>query len=71
MQELDWDSLEERRNQARLAMAYKITRGLLILEPSLMPKIQFKCPGRECKVGSRNQLVEPEYRIDITGSTIF
>ena len=55
MQELDWDSLEERRNQARLAMAYKITSGLLILEPSLMPKIQFKRPGRECKVGSRNQ----------------
>ena len=36
-----------------------------------MPKIQFKRSGRECKVGSRNQLVEPEYRLDITGSTFF
>ena len=71
LHELDWDTLEERRNQTRLTMAYKITNGLLILEPSLMPKMQFKRPVRECKVGSQNQLIEPHYNLDITGSTFF
>ena len=46
LQDLEWDSLEERRNNVRLTMAYKIINGLLILEPDLMPKMQFKRPVR-------------------------
>ena len=45
--------------------------GLLILEPGLMPKMQFKRPVRECKPDSQNQLIEPESRLGVTGSTFF
>ena len=71
LQGLEWDSLEERRNKVRLTMAYKIINGLLILEPSLMPKMRFKRPVRECKPDSQNQLIEPESRLGVTGSTFF
>ena len=74
MHKLNWESLEERRKQARLSMAYKILKGHVILEPILLPKMQFKRPLRGCNqvnVGSTNQLVEPEHRLAITGKTFF
>ena len=71
LRDLEWDSLEERRNYARLTMAYKIINGLLILEPSLLPKMQFKRPVRQCKSDSQNQLIEPESRLGVTRSTFF
>ena len=66
--------MAERRQNARLIMAYKIINDHVILEPSLMPKLQYQRPLRQCnevKVGSENQLAETQSRLDITGSTFF
>ena len=55
-------------------MAYKIINGHLILEPNMMPKFQNQRPQRECngvKVGSNNQLFEPQSRLEVIGSTFF
>ena len=74
LHDLDWDTLEERRSRARLIMAYKIINGHVILEPNMMPKLNLKRPIRECneaKVGLKNQLMEPQSRLDITKNTFF
>ena len=55
-------------------MAYKILNGHVILEQSMMPKLEYQRPLRQCnevKVGSANQLAEPHSRLDITGCTFF
>ena len=55
-------------------MAFKILQGKLILEPSMIPKMQFQRPMRECnqtKVDPNNKLIEPYYRLDVAGSTFF
>ena len=74
LNELKWDSLEERRIQARLSMAYKIINGLVILEPTMLPKLNFQRPMRQCntvKVGPENQLVEPLSMLQVPGKTFF
>ena len=38
LKSLSWDSLENRRNQARLTMAYKILNKHVILKPECLPK---------------------------------
>ena len=71
---LNWSSLETRRQQARLSMAYKIINGQVILEPSMLPKNILKQPTRQCnevKVGAKNQLLEPQSRLDVTSHTFF
>ena len=68
------ETLDERRKQARLSMAYKIINGQVILEPSLLPKFMNKRLLRGCNitnVGIENQLVEPESRLQIQGKTFF
>ena len=55
-------------------MAYKILSGDLILEPSMLPKINFKRPIWQCyeaKVGLPNQLMEPQSSLDVTENTFF
>ena len=55
-------------------MAYKIINGQVILEPSMLPKNILKQPTRQCnevKVGAKNQLLEPQSRLDVTGHTFF
>ena len=74
LQSLNWDTLEERRKQARLTMAYKILSGNSILESNMLPKTQFQRPTRHCyeaNVGFENQLMEPQPRLDVTASTFF
>ena len=74
LQGLNWDTLEERRNQARLTMAYKILNGKVILEPTMLPKMKSFCPTRQCngpRVGVENQLMEPQPRLDVTANTFF
>ena len=74
LQNLNWETLEERRNQARITMAYKILNDKLILEPNMLPKTHFQRPMRQCNgvnVGQANQLVEPKARLDVTASTFF
>ena len=38
LKSLDWDTLEKRRNQAKLIMAFKILNNHVILKPEYLPK---------------------------------
>ena len=74
LQSLNWDTLEQRRHQARLTMAYKILNEKVILEPNMLPKFQSQRLRRQCnesRVGAQNQLFEPQPRLDVTASTFF
>ena len=74
LNDLNWNTLEERRNLARLTMSYKILNNHVILEPDMLPKISNPRPERVCKgvnVGSANQLIEPQARLDTTRATFF
>ena len=74
LKNINWDSLEKRRQQARLTMAYKVINGHVILEPNMLPKLQNKQPLRQCneaRVGSKNQLFEPSSKIDVASHTFF
>ena len=48
LENLNWRSLEKRRQEARLTMANKIINGQVILEPELLPKAEYKRPMRQC-----------------------
>ena len=39
LKDLNWDSLEERRNHSRFIMTYKIINGHVILDPDMMPRV--------------------------------
>ena len=74
MDNLNWKTLEQRRQQARITMAYKIINGHMILSPDLLPKINNHRPSRQCnsaKVGPHNQLLEQSTRLDVTANTFF
>ena len=74
MNNLNWNSIEQRRQQARLTMAYKILNNHVILDAELLPKFTSQRPLRNCnsvKVGVQNQLREQETRLDITANTFF
>ena len=74
MKKLNWSTLEQRRQEARLTMAYKVLNGHVILESQMLPKIKSHQPQRSCngvKVGLENQLNEPESKIDMTSHTFF
>ena len=70
---LQWDSLEERWDRAKLNMAFKIINGEVILPPDLLPRASTSYP-RKCKeplVGSVNSLYEPRARLLATERTFF
>ena len=74
LNEIDFETLEERRNQARLTMAFKIINGYVILDSSTLPKFKNHGPLRQCNsayVGTKNQLEEPVSRLKVTGNTFF
>ena len=74
LKDLNWDSLEERRMQARTSMAFKILNNNVILESELLPKVNNQRPDRACRgttVGKQNQLFEPQARLDVTRTTFF
>ena len=74
LNDLNWDTIEERRNQTRLIMAYKIVNGHVILDSEMLPKMQYQRPTRICnetKVGYENQLVEPTSTLDVAKTTFF
>ena len=63
LNDLKMESLDERRNQSRLTMAYKILNGLVILAPNTLPKFSNKRKQRGCNInniGIENQLIEPQ-----------
>ena len=72
---LQFQKLVPKRTQARLIMAYKIINSQVILQPNLLPKVNFKRPMRECnnfsKVGKEHQLIEPNPQIQVAGHTFF
>ena len=62
IRELEWDTLEVRRNRGKLNMAYKILNGQVILPSDSLPKASTSRTTRLCnevRVGSSNQLREP------------
>ena len=72
--ELGWDTLENRREQAQLTMAYKIINNLVIIDPDTFPRKISTRPTRKCNeplVGHYHQLEEPESRLLTTMSTFF
>ena len=74
LEDLNWDTLEQRRMKARVTMAFKILNNLTILEPNMLPKITNERPERNCKgvtVGIKNQLLERQARLDVCSSTFF
>ena len=74
IKELGWTPLEERRNQAKLIMAYKILNNKVILNPESLPKKQYARPPRSCNlatVGAGNELEVPDARLDTTRNTFF
>ena len=74
LKNLNWVSLEQRRKQARLIMAYKIINRFVILEPNMLPKAEIKRPDRKGygkKIEAKYQLKELHSRLDITNSTFF
>ena len=74
LNDLNLETLEERRIQARLTMVYKILNGEVILESSLLPKYRNERPIRNCNeptVGYENQLVESYAKIQVAESTFF
>ena len=74
LSDLQMATLEERRNETRLTMAYKILNEQVILEPNLLPKLVNTRKQRNCNiynVGIENQLLEPKARLKTTGKTFF
>ena len=72
--QLGWDTLETRRSHIKLSMAYKILNNQLILPPKSLPKVSKNRVPRTCnqpKVGTENQLVEPQATLVTTGKTFF
>ena len=49
LEDLNWESIEKRRMQSRVTMAYKILTNRVILESSLLPKIINQRPDRNCR----------------------
>lgn len=47
LKDLNWETLEDRRQQSRLTMAYKIINGHVILDPNLMPKFEYQRLSRK------------------------
>ena len=73
LENLHWDTLEHRRMQARTIMAFKIINNCVILEPQMLPKV-YNARPRHCnntKVGFKNQLFEPQARLDVVDNTFF
>ena len=73
---LQMETLQERRIQARLSMAFKILNGHVILETDMLPKCKIKPTQRQCNattnVGFDNQLFEPQPRLShSSGKTFF
>ena len=74
LRKLNLETLEERRIQAKLTMAFKIINGYVILDPSMLPKQYSHRPIRQCfsKYDDKeNELMEFQPKIQIAGHTFF
>ena len=74
IEKLGWVSLEKRREEAQLTMAFKIINNLVIINPNTLPKKTQQRPSRKCNetlVGNKHQLIEPDSRLDVTKNSFF
>ena len=74
IEKLGWVSLEKRREEAQLTMAFKIINNLVIINPNTLPKKTQQRPSRRCNetlVGNKHQLIEPDSRLDVTKNSFF
>ena len=74
IEELGWETLEDRRNNAKLSMIYKIRNNCVIIQPETVPGATKKTTARKCnekKVGTQNELFEPPTQIINSGKTFF
>ena len=74
LNDLQMETLHERRNKSRLIMAYKIINGHVILNANMLPKSEIKPTQRQCNapnVGSNNELIEPTSRLHTTEKSFF
>ena len=67
---LGWETLETRREQAKLVMAFKILNKLVILTPDTLPR---KFPARPTRMtnDSKYLLEEPFARLSVIQNTFF
>ena len=73
LSDLKWTSLEERRERAKLNMAFKILNTDVILPPIVLPKV-VPSRTRTCNVpyvGEKHQLLEPSSRLLSTERSFF
>ena len=71
---LQWETLEKRRNNSKMIMAYKILNNKVIISPSTLPKENNVRLSRKCNeptVGRKWQLTEPHSNILASGNTFF
>ena len=74
LNDLQWTTLEQRRNQSKVTMVYKILNGHVIIPPESLPRVPVSTTTRKCnevKVGASNQLVVRKSRGLITPSETF
>ena len=74
LESLGWESLETRREQARLTMAFKILNDLVILDKDALQRKHRDRPSRACSdvlVGPLHQLEEPIARVTSVQNTFF
>ena len=74
LDELGWDTLEKRREESQLTMAFKIINNLVILNPETLPKKIHPRQQRKCNqvlIDNKHQLVEPDSRLDVSKNTFF
>ena len=71
---LQWETLERRRNNAKLVMAYKIINNKVIIPPSTLPKVNNARLTRKCNVptvGEKWQPAEPHSNKLTSANTFF
>ena len=68
IKKLGWETLEKRRKNAKLTMAYKILNGNVILEPEWLPK---KGSVREIRNEENHHLRIPLSKLDSAKKTFF
>ena len=73
LQDLDWTSLKERRDQAKVTMVYKILNNHVIISSETLPRVSLNRPRKcnEAKVGLHNQLVVRDSRLNTTVETFY
>ena len=74
LRELQWTTLQVRRDQAKVTMVYKILNGHVILSSDTLPRVSMNRANRKCNeamVGQLNQLVVPTSKLKTPSHTFY